>query len=305
MQERGVVGLAVARIEGGAVQPLLTLGQRSRERAEPLGPDTVLYTASLTKLAFAWMVLQLVDEGRLDLDAPLNRLLPQPLPEYPDWADLAGDARWQRLTPRLLLSHQSGLPNWRWLSTDQRLRFDHDPGTRYAYSGEGIQILQTVLEQGLGLDVDAEMRRRLFEPLGLTRTALTWQARFALDAADGYSESGALRPHAQRRRARLAGQPGQLDRRPSAAVGGAGARLGGSAPRAARSSSRRRSASGARRNSPACAATRIRPWPKSNWPPASASSCSTTATARPGSRAGTTTSPATSCSAWSAASAAC
>lgn len=205
MQQRGVVGLAVARIEAGQVQQLLTLGLRSRERDEALGPDTVLYAASLTKLAFAWMVLQLVDEGRLDLDTPLTRLLPRPLPEYADWRDLADDARWQRLTPRWLLSHQSGLPNWRWIAADQRLRFDHEPGMRYAYSGEGIQILQTVLEEGLGLDVEAEMRRRLFEPLGLARTALTWQASFAADAADGYDQQGRLRPHVQRRRARLAG----------------------------------------------------------------------------------------------------
>jgi len=205
MQQRGVVGLAVARIEAGEVQQVWALGQRSRERAEALAPETVLYAASLTKLAFAWMVLQLVDEGRLDLDAPLPRLLPRPLPEYAEWSDLAGDARWQRLTPRLLLSHQSGLPNWRWIASDQRLRFDHEPGTRYAYSGEGIQILQTVLEQGMGLDVDAEMRRCLFEPLGLARTALRWQPSFAPDVADGYDQEGRLRPHAQRRRARLAG----------------------------------------------------------------------------------------------------
>lgn len=205
MAERGVVGLGVARIEDGQVVELLPLGLRSRERSEPLDADTVLYAASLTKLAFAVLVLQLVDEGRLQLDTPIEQLLPQPLPAYPDWADLQGDARWRQLTPRRLLSHQGGLPNWRWLMDDQRLRFDHDPGTRYAYSGEGIQILQTVLEQGLGLDVDAEMRRRLFEPLGLTRTALTWQPRFAANAADGYDAQGALRPHAQRRRARLAG----------------------------------------------------------------------------------------------------
>ena len=204
MQQRGVVGLAVAQIEGGEVQQLLALGQRNRERAEPLGPDTVLHAASLTKLAFAWLVLQLVDEGRLDLDRPLPALLPRPLPDYAEWKDLAGDARWQYLTPRRLLSHQSGLPNWRQLTASQRLRFDHDPGTRYAYSGEGIQILQTVLEEGLGLEVDAEMQRRLFTPLGLSRTALRWQPSFAQDSADGYNLQGQQRPHMQRRRVRAA-----------------------------------------------------------------------------------------------------
>ncbi len=200
-----MVGLGVARIEQGQVVEQMLLGQRSRERAEPLDADTVLYTASLTKLAFAVLVLQLVDEGRLDLDTPIERLLPRPLPEYPEWTDLQGDARWRQLTPRLLLSHQSGLPNWRWLLDEPKLRFDHAPGTRYAYSGEGIQILQTVLEQGLGLDLEAEMRRRLFDPLGLDRTALRWQPGFEANAADGYDLHGRLRPHARRARVRLAG----------------------------------------------------------------------------------------------------
>ena len=71
--------------------------------------------ASLTKAAFAHLVLQLVDDGTLSLDAPITALLRNPLPDYDGFADLRTDPRWQRLTPRMLLSHTSGLLNWRWI----------------------------------------------------------------------------------------------------------------------------------------------------------------------------------------------
>ena len=68
----------------------------------PLEIDTVMYGASLTKLAFAYMIMQLVDEKVLTLDRPLAEYLPKPLPEYPEYADLAGDARGKSLTARMI-----------------------------------------------------------------------------------------------------------------------------------------------------------------------------------------------------------
>lgn len=201
-------GLAVARIEGGEVVQLITAGRRNGESGQagaPLEADTVMYAASLTKTLFALVVLQLADEGRLQLDTPLAALLPQPLSAYPEFAEQGADPRWRQLTPRLLLSHQGGLANWRWLDDDQRLKFHHDPGRAYHYSGEGYQLLQLALEAGLGLDLEAEVRRRVFEPLGMTRSSLRWNPAFADNAADGYDAQGRRRPHARRGRVRLAG----------------------------------------------------------------------------------------------------
>jgi len=64
-------------------------------------------------------------------------------PEYPKYAELAGDPRWKRLTPRILLDHSPGFPNFRFLNPDGKLDFKFDPGTRYAYSGEGINLSKT------------------------------------------------------------------------------------------------------------------------------------------------------------------
>jgi CubicO group peptidase (beta-lactamase class C family) len=93
MARKNVQGMALAVIEEGRVVHVAAYGRRNVERYLPLTTDTVMYGASLTKTAFAYMLLQLVDEGRLSLDASMAELLPRPLPEYDDFKNLAGDER--------------------------------------------------------------------------------------------------------------------------------------------------------------------------------------------------------------------
>ena len=85
------------------------------------------------------------------------------------------------------------------------MRLHFEPGRRYAYSGEGIILLQFVLETGLGLNVGDEMQRRVFDRFGMTRTSMTWRPDFADNAADGYAIDGAFKAHDRRSRPRAAG----------------------------------------------------------------------------------------------------
>lgn len=210
MQGASLQGLAVAVVEGGEVVYTRAFGQRNA-RAEPLGGETVMYGASLTKAVFAYTVLQLVDEGRFTLDTPIERLLPRPLPSYANdprygpWHTLAGDERWRQLTPRILLSHRAGFANFAFLEPDGKLRIHFDPGTRYAYSGEGLILLQFVLEQGLGLKVGEEMQRRVFDRFGMRRTSMVWRPDFAVNLADGVTAEGQWVPHDERSKVRAAG----------------------------------------------------------------------------------------------------
>ena len=205
MHTREVPGLGVALIHDGRVAFAKSYGQRSLDPPLPLTNDTVMYGASLTKATFAYFLMQLVDEKRIALDAPLGTYLPKPLPEYGPYADLAGDARWSKLTFRMLLNHSTGFANFRWLEPDRKLRFHFDPGTRYAYSGEGLQLAQFVLEEGLGLDVGQEMQRGIFDRYGMMRTSMTWRDDFERNFAQGYTEAGELQPHSRRRKAGAAG----------------------------------------------------------------------------------------------------
>jgi CubicO group peptidase (beta-lactamase class C family) len=202
MAEAKVQGLAMAVIDDGSVVFVRSWGRRNVDKDLPLQTDTIMYGASLTKFAFAYMVMQLVDEGKLGLDRSIADYLPKPLPEYSFYAALRDDERWRKLTPRILLSHTSGLANFAFLEPDQKMRLHFDPGTRYAYSGEGFILLQFVLETGLGLKVGDEMQRRVFDRFGMTRTSMMWRADFAENLADGYGIDGAFEAHDQRSKPR-------------------------------------------------------------------------------------------------------
>jgi CubicO group peptidase (beta-lactamase class C family) len=231
MAATGAKGLAVAVTENGNVTYLRAFGVRNGAGA-PLGPNTVMYGASLTKSVFAVYVLLLAQEGKINLDKPLAAYLPAPLPSYASdadarayapWAGLEGDPRWQTITARMVLTHSTGFANFAFLEPDGRLRMHFDPGARYAYSGAGIMLLQFALERGLGLDVGAELQRRIFDPTGMTMTSLTWRADFAADLADGFKIDGSVEPHDERSRVRAAGSMDTTIRdfaRFSAALGG-------------------------------------------------------------------------------------
>ena len=210
MTATGARGLAIAVIDEGKVVHVSAHGHRNTDGA-PLQPDTIMYGASLTKTVFAYTVLQLADEGRIDLDRSFAQSLDRPLPDYPDedryaaWSALAGDARWRDITARHALTHSTGFANFGFLEPDGRLRFHFDPGTRYAYSGDGLILLQFVLERGPGLDVGEEMQRRVFDRLGMTRTGMMWRDDFAANLADGWRSDGTTEPHDARSRVRAAG----------------------------------------------------------------------------------------------------
>lgn len=210
MTKTGARGLAIAVIDKGKVVSVQTFGDRNA-KGDPLTPQTIMYGASLTKAVFAYSVLRLVDEGKVDLDQPIASMLAKPLPDYgnPDaygnWGDLAGDERWRMITPRMVLNHSTGFANFSFLEPDGKLRIHFDPGSRYGYSGEGIMLLQFGIEKGLGLNVGQEVQRLVFDPLKMPDTSLVWRPAFAANLADGWELDGKAVPHDERSRVRMAG----------------------------------------------------------------------------------------------------
>ncbi|MBK61472.1 MAG: serine hydrolase [Altererythrobacter sp.] len=199
MAANDVKGMAIAIIDGDEIRHLRAFGHANVEKQVPLETDTIMYAASITKAAFTYMVLQLVDEGRIGLDTPISEYLAKPLPEYSnddwDWSSLEGDEDWRLLTPRMLLTHSSGLANLRWFEPDHDMSFHFTPGTAYAYSGEGFYLLQFVLEEGLGLNVKDEMQRRIFDRFAMPNTSMQWPEDFASHLADGYTFDGSFVEH--------------------------------------------------------------------------------------------------------------
>jgi CubicO group peptidase (beta-lactamase class C family) len=185
-----IPGAGIAIFNDQKIVYLKAYGYRDTEKALPLTPDSVITAASLSKSAFAYLVMQLVQENLLSLDKPVYQYLPLPLPEYPEYKDLAGDDRYKKITARMLLDHTSGFPNWRWINKDKKLNINFEPGSRFAYSGEGIMLLQYVIETMTNRSLAGLMREHIFVPFGMARTSMVWEPRFESDFANAYDENG-------------------------------------------------------------------------------------------------------------------
>jgi CubicO group peptidase (beta-lactamase class C family) len=198
MSAARVPGVALAIIQDGQVAYQKAYGWRNVEQRLPMTVDTAIGGASFTKAAFALLVMQLVEQGRLDLDRPIEEYLGKPLVEFEGYRDLAGDVRARRFTARMLLSHTAGMPNWRRFNPDQRLDIKFEPGTRYAYSGEGIAVLQMVVEAITGRSIGGQMTERVFGRFGMTRSSMVWRAEFEANHSLRYDARGAPVPWERR-----------------------------------------------------------------------------------------------------------
>jgi CubicO group peptidase (beta-lactamase class C family) len=89
-----------------------------------------------------------------------------------------------------LLSHTAGFPNWRAYNDDRKLNINFQPGSRFAYSGEGILLAQLVVETVTKKPLNDLMRERLYGPDDMTRTSMVWESRFDNDFANAYDEWG-------------------------------------------------------------------------------------------------------------------
>ena len=173
--------IAVVRAAGGVYTR--TVGTCVGPGSTPANDRTVFRAASLSKPVFAYLVFTLVNDGRLDLDKPLHEYLEKPLPDYPEYADLAADSRYRAITARMALSHRTGFPNWRWQSKDRKLRIVFNPGEKFLYSGEGYCYLQFVVEHITGKSLEALAQERVFRPLGMTDTSYDWRDEYAQNCA--------------------------------------------------------------------------------------------------------------------------
>lgn len=185
----GVSGIAVGIINKDEPAYIKSYGFRNRPLNQLNSVNTSFYAASFSKAVFAYLVMQLVDQQKIDLDKPLYEYLPKPLPEYVDYRGLAGDERWKLITARHCLSHTTGFPNWRFLNPNGsgKLEIFFTPGTRYAYSGEGLFLLQLVVETVTGKKLEDLAQQQIFQPFGMLHTSYVWQPAFNNDYAVGHS----------------------------------------------------------------------------------------------------------------------
>ena len=205
---QGVTGAQLAVVDQGKLVWSAAYGMR-REPDLPMTRETTTWAASITKAVFATYVMQLVERGEFDLDAPIARQLDRPLDQYEPYketgTELVRDTAWSRVTPRMLLAHASGLHNFAYLEPDKKLHLHFAPGTGFLYSGEGINLVQFVIEQKKGTTLDTLLDRAIFAPLGMTHTSLIYHADLEANVADRFDAKGKFISKTRRFPARGAG----------------------------------------------------------------------------------------------------
>lgn len=196
--------IKIANVSGIAVsvfndnKPIFskTYGLADVQKNIPLKKSSVMYGASLAKMVFTYIAMQYVQEKVIDLDKPLVQYLTKPLTEIKingfrrGYQDLKEDKRYEKITARMCLTHTTGFPNWRWFEADKKLKIKFEPGTRYSYSGEGLYLLQFVIEQITGKDYETISQARVFKPLGMTNSSQVWQTRFDTNICYGHHAKG-------------------------------------------------------------------------------------------------------------------
>lgn len=175
IKNNNIPAMAYAIIEDGKITELEVVGEL--EKGRPAKDDAIFNVASVTKPVFSLVCLKLIDSGVLGLDEPIY-------PYHVD-PDVKEDPRHKLLTPRILLSHQSGFLNWRWNNPNGKdLTFTFDPGTQYQYSGEGMEYLKYAIQNKTGKNLATLADSLIFDPLDMKDTRLIWdedmdESRFA------------------------------------------------------------------------------------------------------------------------------
>ena len=184
LKEVGVPGLSLAVIDDNQVVFFNAYGYKDEAKKDAVNKETIFEACSLSKSFLVFAVMRLATEGKIDLDKPMY--------QYLAYEPLEHDARYKLITTRMVLSHSSGIENWKYENNPDSLEILSDPGTRSVYSGEGYQYLAKVVALITKMPYDAYMKEWVFDPLKLKRTFghYTDSGAYPINYANGHSTFG-------------------------------------------------------------------------------------------------------------------
>ena len=181
MRRNKVPGLSLALIRDREIAWAEAFGLRDKATNSALTPGTVFEAASLSKPAYSYVVLKLVELGKFSLERTLLDYLGHDL--NPD------EPRFKQVNARHVLSHTSGIePQPGGEGRPPKLVFA--PGERFEYSPHAFDILQLAVERAIGEKITPMMERMLLRPFGMARSAYGWSEEFANSGARGYNDKG-------------------------------------------------------------------------------------------------------------------
>ncbi|MCJ0906923.1 serine hydrolase [Rhodococcus sp. ARC_M6] len=184
--EHGVPGAQVIYADDNSEKEF-NYGLANATTGDPVTSLTTFEAASLTKVVGTYVILQLVDEGVLDLDTPLS--------EYFEYPRIAGNPTAAKITARMALTHTSGMEGWAAAPSGPDLDTTpvstiFEPGTQWSYSGEGFYYLQKTVESLTGTPFTELAKKRVFDRFGMTSSNLAYNPDFAAVSAVGHAADG-------------------------------------------------------------------------------------------------------------------
>jgi len=190
MEKGRIVGLSAAVVVDHALAWSKGFGLADLEHSVPARPQTVYRLASVSKPITAVAVMQLVEEGKIDLDAPVEKYVPSwPKKEWTVTprqllAHLGGVRHYKDEAETLSLQHYASLTEALGMFKDDPLL--HEPGTKFRYSSFGFNLLGCVVEGASGRTFVDHCRERIFKPAGMERTGPDDVGAVIPDRARGY-----------------------------------------------------------------------------------------------------------------------
>jgi len=197
-----VPGAAIALIENGEIILQKGYGYSNIDKGTLVTTTTGFNIGSISKTIAAWGVMKLVQEGKIDLDAPAEKYLTR-------WHIPNSEFDADKVTIRRLLSHTAGLslhgyPGWspkdELPSIEEslngknngpgRVEIIMEPGTKWKYSGGGFTILQLIIEEVTGQKFEDYMQAQILNPLGMTSSSYTIDAKILKASSLEYNEFG-------------------------------------------------------------------------------------------------------------------
>ena len=201
MNAYGIPGVSMALIQNGEIVWTSAYGLADVEKGRKMTTDTRCRVESISKSVTAWGVMKLVEQGKIELDMPVQRYLK-------NWQFPRSEFSTEKITVRRLLSHNAGLPlgtiGVRYapgqdiLSLAEYLNdeavLQQEPGAAFSYSNTGFNLLELLIEEVTGRDFSEYMAAEVLHPLGMNHSSFTWSAKWNPPVPNGYDLSGRAIP---------------------------------------------------------------------------------------------------------------
>jgi CubicO group peptidase (beta-lactamase class C family) len=189
-----IPGIAAAVIEHGQLRAVEVFGVRDLKSGSAVTANTIFEAGSLGEPLYAYAVLRLAADGRLNPGSPLPSYLPLPYLRDLDAFAAASpteqlyDPQFNQITAIRVMNHTSGMPDW---ARGQHLRLQRAPGSKWSYSNESYLYLQRVVEHVTGEPFNAFVEHSILGPARMSHSSFIWLESYAADMATGYDRAGA------------------------------------------------------------------------------------------------------------------